>query len=120
MLPLPLGPFGVRSLGRGEERGQRRLELGLRIGLALLGVEEARTVDQAGVAWPQQIRAVVAKVEPGARIRKTLAARLLYQLLQIGGRGRRGRPGKANQDGDDEAESRRGGIRRRSRAQAMT
>ena len=120
MLPLPLGPFGVGSLGRGEERGQRRLELGLRIGLALLGVEEARTVDQAGVAWPQQIRAVVAKVEPGARIRKTLAARLLYQLLQVAGQRRRGRPGKAKQKGNDAAAKPSRRDRAAEQAQAMT
>jgi hypothetical protein len=103
-----LGMLGVRlgvlwSLGRGEERGERRLELGLRVGPAPLGVEEVRAVDQAGMTSPQQIRAVVAEIEPRAILREALAAGSLDQLLQIAGTSRRGRRGEADQNGDDEA-----------------
>ena len=105
MLRLRFGRLGVRSpLGRGKERCQRRLELGLRVEPASLGVEEAGTVDQAGMARPQQIRAVVAEVEPRARLREALAAGALDQLVQIAGAGHGGRPGEADQDGDAEAE----------------
>jgi hypothetical protein len=68
-----------------EECRKRRFELGLRVGLALLGVEKTWAVDQAGVAGPEQMRAVVAEVEPCAAIRQVLAARALDQFLQIAG-----------------------------------
>jgi hypothetical protein len=51
MLRLLLGGLCVLSpRGWRKEGGERRFELGLRVDLAALGVEEARTVDQAGVA----------------------------------------------------------------------
>jgi hypothetical protein len=105
MLRLRLGVLNARSWrGRREEGGQRRLELGPRVGLASLGVEEARTVDQAGMAGPEQIRAVVAEVEPRAIVRQARAAGAPDQLLQIAGTSRRGRPDEADQDGDAKAE----------------
>jgi len=105
MLPWFLDVLGVRlPLGCREEGGQRRLEFGLRIGPAALGIEEARTVDQAGMAWSQQIRAIVAEVEPRAMLRQAPVAGPLDQLLQITGAGRRGRPGQTDQKGDDGAE----------------
>jgi hypothetical protein len=70
---------------RCEECREGRFELGLRVGLALLGVKKAWAVDQAGVAGSEQIRAVVAEVEPCAAIRQVLVARALDQLLQIAG-----------------------------------
>ena len=83
-------PRVVLRLGwRREERRQGRLELGLRVGLALRGVEEAGAVDQACVAGAEQVRAVVAEVEPGAPLRQALIARALDQVLQIAGAGLR-------------------------------
>ena len=101
MLPRVVLRVGWRR----EERRQGRFELGLRVGLALLGVEEAGAVDQARVAGAEQVRAVVAEVEPSAPLRQALGPRALDQVLQIAGAGRRGRPGEADQDGDDEAEA---------------
>jgi hypothetical protein len=72
------------------------------------------------MARPQQIRAVVAEVEPCAHIRKVLAAGLLDQLLEIAGPRRRGRPGKAGQNGDDEAETPSQRDQTAKKAQAMT
>jgi hypothetical protein len=92
------------SLGRGEERGERRFELGLRVAPAALGIEEPRAVDQARMARPQQIGAVVAEIEPRAILREALAAGARDQLLEIAGPGSRGRPCEADQNGDDEAE----------------
>jgi hypothetical protein len=104
MLPWLLGRLSVRLLlARGEERGQRRLELGLRVGLASLGVEEARAVDQAAVAGTKDIRAVVAEIEPGAPLREALAARALDQLVQIASKRLLGRPREADQDSGDKA-----------------
>jgi hypothetical protein len=99
-----------------EERRQGRLELGLRVGLALLGVEEARAVDQAGLAGTEQVGAVVAEVEPRATQGQMLAACAQDQLLQIAGSGA-GRRRETGQDGD-EAERRPDEIG--CRAQAMT
>jgi hypothetical protein len=118
MLLLLLAPLW--SLGRGEERGERRLELGLRVVPALLGVEEARAVDQAGVAWPQQVRAVVAEVEPCAPLGKALGAGPLDQLIQIASTGGRGRPGETDQDSDDEADTPSRRSPTAKQAQAMT
>jgi hypothetical protein len=41
---------GLLPRGWREEGGERRFELGLRVGLAVLGIEKPRTVDQAGVS----------------------------------------------------------------------
>jgi hypothetical protein len=90
---------------RGEEGGERRFELGLRVGLAALGVEERRAVDQAGVARPEQVRAVVAEIEPGAPLREAPCPGALDQLVQVAGGAARGRPGKADQERDEEAEA---------------
>jgi hypothetical protein len=56
------------------------------------------------MARPQEIRAVVAEVEPSAPLRQALAAGPRDQLLQIAGSDRPGRPGEADQNGEDEAE----------------
>jgi hypothetical protein len=90
---------------RREKRRQGRLELGLRVGLALLGVEEARAVDQARVTGPEQIRTVVAEVEPGTPLGEALMPRTLDQLVQIAGARRPGRPDEADQDGDSKAKT---------------
>jgi hypothetical protein len=56
------------------------------------------------MAPPQQVRTVVAEIQPRTILRQALAAGLLDQLLQIAGTGRRGRPGEADQNGYNEVE----------------
>jgi hypothetical protein len=55
------------------------------------------------MAWPQEIRAVVAEVEPRAPLREALAARALDQLVQISSKRLLGRPREADQDSGDKA-----------------
>jgi hypothetical protein len=68
---------------RGEEGGQGRLELGLGVGLATRRVEEARAVDQADLALPEQARTIVAEIEPLPARRQPLGPGPRDQLLPI-------------------------------------
>lgn len=106
MLPRLLAVrAGIAPCRRREEGGERRFELGLRVGLAAFGVEERRAVDQAGVARAEQVRAVVAEIEPGAPRRQALGPGAVDQLLEVGAVSARGRPGKADQERDEAAEA---------------
>jgi hypothetical protein len=62
----------------------------------------------------------VAKIEPRAPLAKALGSGLLDQLIQIAGRDRRGRPGEADQDSDDEAGAPSRQTQPAQQAQAMT
>jgi hypothetical protein len=120
MLPWLLDADTVGRLHRRrEEGGERRFELGVRVGIASLGVEECRAVDQAGIARSEQVRAVVAEIEPGAPLRQALGPGALDQLVQVAGASARGRPRKADQERDDAAEAAARG-RAAVQAQAMT
>jgi hypothetical protein len=69
--------------GRGEERADRRLELGRGIGLAACGDEELPAVDQAGPAPAQKVGTVVAEIAPLAALDQTLGAGARDQLIEI-------------------------------------
>jgi len=86
--------------GLGEERGERRFELGLRVGLALGRVEEPRTVDDALKA-AEQPRAIVAEAQPRGVRREILAPRLLDQLRKIRRGARRGVAPRTDRAGDE-------------------
>jgi hypothetical protein len=68
---------------RSEERGERRLEFGSGILLAVFGREELRAVDQAGPARAQEVGPVVAEIEPFAPFGQPLGARPRPQLRKI-------------------------------------
>jgi hypothetical protein len=78
------------SRGLGKKPRERRLQLGLGIDLAIRRVEEARAVDQAGLAGAEQIGAIVTEIEPLTACRQVLGAGARDQLVQIVSRTRRG------------------------------
>jgi len=78
------------------EAGERRLELGLRIGLAAGRVEEVRVVDEAVNPRRSEIGNVVQELVPLRPLGEPKVAGLRNQLLEVRlgrGRGRRGDQG---------------------------
>ncbi len=94
---------GASGRGR-KERGEGGLELGLRVRLALGGIEEPRAVDQAGLAGAEQIGTVVDEIEPFPPLGQARGARVCDQLDQIIACVRRG-PGRAQNEAERQADS---------------